>query len=96
LEYLAQDRGDVTVQVLPFAAGMHGLMGAEVWGLQLPDASTVVYTENGYSGELIQETVEVLRLQRAYDAVRDMALSPAESQKFILRTLEEAPCDPSS
>ena len=32
----------------------------------------------------------------AYDAVRDLALSPAESRKFILRMLEEVPCDPST
>ncbi|WP_432011659.1 helix-turn-helix domain-containing protein [Streptomyces cucumeris] len=98
LEHLAEvgERPNVTVQVLLQSAGMHGLMGFEVWYLQLPDASTVVYTENGYRGELIEATAPVLRLQRAYDALRDLALSPAESRKFILRTLEEVPCDPST
>ncbi|WP_413116001.1 helix-turn-helix domain-containing protein [Streptomyces sp. CY1] len=98
LEYLAEvgEGPNVSVQVLLQSAGMHGLMGFEVWYLQLPDASTVVYTENGYRGELIEATAPVLRLQRAYDALRDLALSPAESRKFILRTLEEVPCDPST
>jgi hypothetical protein len=67
-----------------------------MWYLLLPDGRTVAYTENGYRGELIEETGPVLRLQRAYDVVRDLALSPAESRKFVLRMLEEVPCDPST
>jgi hypothetical protein len=43
---------------------------------------------------LIAATAAVERLQRAYDAVRDLALTPAESRKFIMRMLEEMPCDP--
>ncbi|WP_327234442.1 helix-turn-helix domain-containing protein [Streptomyces sp. NBC_01317] len=98
LEYLGEvgERGDVTVQVLPQSVGLHGLMGAAVMFLRLPDARTVAYTENGYRGELIEETGPVERLQRAYDAVRDLALTPAESRKFVLRMLEEVPCDPST
>lgn len=54
------------------------------------------WVENGYRGELIEEYGPVDRLQRAYDAVRDLAMSPAESRKFVLRLLEERPCDPST
>ncbi|WP_446038317.1 helix-turn-helix domain-containing protein [Streptomyces sp. SID1121] len=98
LEYLldASERRNVTVQVLPFSAGLHGLLSADMWYLRLPDARTVAYAENGYQGELIEETAPVERLQLRYDAVRDMALSPAESRKFILRLLEEVTCDPST
>ncbi|MFI2290221.1 helix-turn-helix domain-containing protein [Streptomyces niveus] len=98
LEYLGamSDRSDVTVQMLPQSAGPHGLMGAAVMFLRLLDGRTVAYTENGYRGELIEENLPVERLQRAYDAVRDLALSPAESRKLILRMLEEVPCDPST
>ncbi|MET4926927.1 helix-turn-helix transcriptional regulator [Streptomyces sp. PSRA5] len=98
LEYLGEtaERADVTVQVLPQSAGPHGLLGAAVMFLRGPDARTVAYTENGYRGELIEETMPVERLQRAYDAVRDLALSPSESRKFVLRMLEEVPCDPST
>jgi transcriptional regulator with XRE-family HTH domain len=98
LEYLAEVAGrpTVTVHVLLQSAGLHGLMGVDVWYLQLPDGSTTVYAENGYRGELIQEIAPVLSLQRAYDSLRDLALSPAESRKFILHTLEEVPCDPST
>ncbi|MGP3978916.1 helix-turn-helix domain-containing protein [Streptomyces sp. 8N114] len=98
LEILGEvmERGNVTVQVLPFRAGPYGLDGTDVWFLRLPGGRTVAYTENVYRGQLIEEDGAVERLQRAYDAVRDLALSPAESRKFVLRMLEEVPCDPST
>ncbi|MGW5233575.1 helix-turn-helix domain-containing protein [Streptomyces nodosus] len=96
LEYLAgvAERPGVTVHVLPFSAGPYGLDSTDVWFLRMSGGLTVAYTENAHRGELIQEAGPVERLQRAYDAVRDMAMSPAESRKFILRMLEEVPCDP--
>ena len=95
LECLAEsaERPNVTIQVLPQSAGPHGLVSAAVMFLRLADARTVAYVENSFSGELIEKSASVEHLQRAYDAVRDMALSPAESRKFILRMLEEVPCD---
>ncbi|WP_330333136.1 helix-turn-helix domain-containing protein [Streptomyces sp. NBC_00536] len=98
LEHLAQlaEAPTLTIQVLPEKAGLHGLSTTDVMFLRLPDGRTVAYTENGYRGELIEENATVERLQRAYDATRDLALSPAESRKFILRMLEEVPCDPST
>ncbi|MGW4686123.1 helix-turn-helix domain-containing protein [Streptomyces sp. NPDC004244] len=98
LEYVAEvaERPNVTVQVLLQSAGLHGLSTTDVWFLRLPEGRTVAYTEHGYGGELIEESVAVERMQRAYDATRDLALSPAESRKFILRMLEEVPCDPST
>ncbi|MFW3463133.1 helix-turn-helix domain-containing protein [Streptomyces microflavus] len=98
LEYLAEmgQRDEVTIQVLPFSAGPFGLDSTDVWFLRLTGGRTVAYTENAYRGELIEADGPVERLQRAYDAVRDLALSPAESLKFILRMLEEVRCDPST
>ncbi|GGU67032.1 hypothetical protein GCM10010211_35320 [Streptomyces albospinus] len=64
--------------------------------LRLPDGRTVAYTENDDRGELIEENGRVEGLQRRYDAMRDLALRPAESRKFIIRMLEEVPCDPST
>jgi len=95
LEYVAAvaERPDVTMQVLPLSAGLHGLMNATVMFLRLPNGSTVAYTENGYEGDLIEENASVERLQRGYDAMRDLALSPADSRKFVLATLEEVLCD---
>ncbi|KUO21754.1 helix-turn-helix domain-containing protein [Streptomyces dysideae] len=98
LEYLAEaaERPNITLHVLPFSAGPHGLMNTATMFLRLLDSRTVVYTENDEHGELIEENPRVERLQRIYDAVRDLALSPAESREFIVRMLEEAPCEPST
>ncbi|MFD8913491.1 helix-turn-helix domain-containing protein [Streptomyces sp. NPDC059575] len=98
LEYLLAmaDRQDVMVHVLPLNVGPHGLMNATVMFLRLFDGRTAAYMENGYRGDLIEETGAIDRLQRAYDAVRDLALAPAESQKFVMRLLEETPCNPST
>ncbi|MFF8374063.1 helix-turn-helix domain-containing protein [Streptomyces lydicus] len=98
LEHLVEvaGRAHVTLHVLPQAAGPHALVSTDVMFLRLPDGRTVAYTENAHRGELIEECSSVERLQRAYDAVRDLALSPAESRKFIMRMLEEVPCEPST
>ncbi|MDT0460612.1 helix-turn-helix transcriptional regulator [Streptomyces sp. DSM 41527] len=95
LENLAEAaaRPNVTLHVLPHDSGLHGLVSTDVMFLRLLDDRTVAYTENAHRGELIEETSSVERLQRAYDAVRDLALSPAESRKFVMRMLEEVPCE---
>ncbi|MER7839651.1 Scr1 family TA system antitoxin-like transcriptional regulator [Streptomyces sp. NPDC096040] len=64
--------------------------------LRLPDGRTVAYTENDLRGELVEEIASVVLLLRRHDAMRDLALSPVESRKFILRMLEEVPCEPST
>ncbi|MGJ5753321.1 helix-turn-helix protein [Streptomyces puniciscabiei] len=98
LEHLAEaaERPNITLQVLPFSAGPHGLMNTAVKFLRLPDGRTVAYTENDLRGELVEDNGSVEELQRRYDAMRDLGLSPAESHKFILRMLEEVPCEPST
>ncbi|AKJ10752.1 DNA-binding protein [Streptomyces incarnatus] len=98
LEHLAQvaERPNITLQVLPFSAGPHGLTNTAVMFLRLTDGHTVAYSENDLRGELVEENASVELLQRRYDAMRDLALSPAESCKFILRMLEEMPCEPST
>lgn len=96
LEHLAEmaERPNIIVQVLPFSAGPYGLDSTDVWFLRLRRGQTVAYTENAHRGDLIEDGEAVERLQSAYDAVRDLALTPAESQKFVLRMLEEMPCEP--
>ncbi|POX44752.1 helix-turn-helix transcriptional regulator [Streptomyces sp. Ru72] len=98
LEHLAEasERPNVTLHVLPFGTGLHGLDSTDVMFLRLLDGRTVAYAENDVRGELVEETGKVERLHRTYDSVRDVALGPAESRKFILRMLEEVPCEPST
>ncbi|WP_149183684.1 helix-turn-helix transcriptional regulator [Streptomyces sp. TRM49041] len=90
------ERPNVTIQVLLQSAGVHGLDSTALMFLRLVDGRTVAYTENAYRGELIEESALVERMQRAYDVVRDRALSPAESRRFVLAQLEEVPCDSST
>jgi transcriptional regulator with XRE-family HTH domain len=87
---------NVTLQVLPQHAGLHGLVSTSVMFLRLLGGRMVAYAENAIRGELVEENTSVERLHSAYDAMRDLALNPAESRKFILRMLEEVPCEPST
>ncbi|MFD5539836.1 helix-turn-helix domain-containing protein [Streptomyces sp. NPDC127079] len=98
LEHLvkASERPNITLHVLPFGSGLHGLVNTNVMFLRLSDARTVAYAENDVWGELVEETSRVERLHRTYDAVRDLALNPAKSRTFILRMLEEVPCESST
>lgn len=92
----ASELPNVTIRVLPFGMGLHGLDTTDVMFLRLLDGRTVAYTENDLDGELVEETSKAEYLFRAYDAVCDLAQTPAESRAFILRLLEEVPCDPST
>lgn len=92
----ASECPNITLHVLPFGTGLHGLDSTDVMFLRLLDGRTVAYAENDVRGELVEETSKVEHLHRTYDAVRDVALGPAESRTFILRMLEEMPCEPST
>ncbi|WP_330174710.1 helix-turn-helix domain-containing protein [Streptomyces sp. NBC_01498] len=86
---------NVTLQVLPFSAGPHGLLGTSVTVLWLPDGKAVAYTEDAHAGKLIEDPSEVEKLRLSYDLLRDLALSPRDSVAFIERLLEEnKPCAP--
>ncbi|UYB41904.1 helix-turn-helix domain-containing protein [Streptomyces sp. Je 1-4] len=98
LEHLLDmgERRNIVIQVVRQEAGLHALTNTHAMFLRLPDGRTVAWVETGYSGELIEETAAVERLQLSYDLVRDLALTPAESRKFIRQLLEEASCEPST
>ncbi|KOV95041.1 helix-turn-helix domain-containing protein [Streptomyces sp. NRRL B-3648] len=98
LEHLveASERPNVTLQVLPFSTSFHGLASTDLMFLRLLDTRSVAYAENDVHGELISEPSRVERYQRTYDAVRDTALPPADSRKFILRMVEEVTCEAST
>ncbi|MFF5086670.1 helix-turn-helix domain-containing protein [Streptomyces niveus] len=80
---------NVTLQVLPFEAGPHALLGTSVTILWLPDGRADAYTEDAHSGKLIEDPSEVEKLRLSYDLLRDLALSPRDSVAFIERLLEE-------
>ncbi|MFD7980525.1 DUF5753 domain-containing protein [Streptomyces sp. NPDC059071] len=89
------DRRNVTLQVLPHSTGLHALNSTDVTFLRLANGRVAAWLENGFSGSQIDASADVDLLQLRYDQVRDLALSPTDSRKFIMRMLEEAACDPS-
>ena len=80
---------DVTLQVLPFDAGLHSILGTSLTILWLPEGTAVAYTEDAYSGQLIEDAAEVERLRLSYDLLRDLALSPRDSVAFMERLTED-------
>ncbi|MFD5251791.1 helix-turn-helix domain-containing protein [Streptomyces bobili] len=92
----AANSPNITLHVLRFGKGLHALDSTAMMFLRMAEGRTVAYTENDLRGELIEESGRVESLHRTYDVVRDLALSPAESRTFILRMLEEVPCEPST
>ncbi|WP_405615810.1 helix-turn-helix domain-containing protein [Streptomyces sp. NBC_00076] len=81
---------NVVVQVLPFSAGIHHLMGkGSLTLLWQKDGSGVAYTESGSSGLLMDDSEDVLLHRLSYDRLRDQALSPSDSLTFIRDVLEE-------
>ncbi|MGY4974850.1 helix-turn-helix domain-containing protein [Streptomyces nigrescens] len=86
------EQPNVTLQILPFVAGLCELANTDIALLRMPEGRTAAWVETGYDGQLIEESARVERLQFSYDRLRDHALSPRETAEFILRLLEEVPC----
>ncbi|WP_433857184.1 helix-turn-helix domain-containing protein [Streptomyces kronopolitis] len=86
----AAEAQHMTIQVLPFAAGVHSLMGGSLWLLWAADGSAVAYLEGNKSGELLEEPADVERYRLSYDQLRDAALSPPDSAVFIRQLVEDS------
>ena len=86
---------NVTLQVLPFSAGLQDLLGASLTLLWMPNGTSYAYEEGTYSGDLYEDPGEVERLRLSYDLLRDSALSPRDSVALIRTILEAcASCEP--
>ncbi|WP_367125449.1 helix-turn-helix domain-containing protein [Streptomyces phytohabitans] len=86
----AAEAPNIVLQVLPFSAGVHDLMGGSVSILWGPDGTAVVWLEGNKSGELVDEPGEVESLRISYDRVRDAALSPNQTTAFIESVMEDS------
>lgn len=80
----------IKIQVLPFKAGVHDLMGGSLSLLWMADGTAVAYLEGSKSGELVEDSAEVTAHRLSYDQVRDLALSPPASAGFIKQVLEDS------
>lgn len=88
LEAVAQ-WSNVTLQVLPFSAGVHHHMSGSLTVLWQKDGSAAAYKEGNECSELMEDSEGVLRLRLSYDRLRDLALSPSDSLAFIRGLTEE-------
>jgi transcriptional regulator with XRE-family HTH domain len=79
----------VTIQVVPWTAGVHDLMDSHLWLFWQRTGDPVAYAEGNGIGELFDDPDRVMAFRLSYDLVRDAALPPAESIAFIKRLLEE-------
>ncbi len=95
LEWLAEAAGrpNVTLQVLPFAAGLPPVTAGSFSVLEsrATGAPDVVYLENKTRVFYLDSEAEVQRYGRAFDLLSSMALDPYESLALIRRTTGELP-----
>ncbi|MEO3844174.1 helix-turn-helix transcriptional regulator [Streptomyces sp. B22F1] len=70
------ERPSTVIQVLPFTAGVHDLLGGSLSLLWQADGMGVVYLEGSKSGDLVEDAKEVAQYRLSYDQLRDVALPP--------------------
>ncbi|MGW7294139.1 helix-turn-helix domain-containing protein [Streptomyces xiamenensis] len=91
----AAERPNITIQVLPFSAGLQHLLGGSLTVLTMLNGTSIIYEESSTTGELMEEPGDVEHRKLSYDQLRDAALTPVESVAFIRSLLEEsATCEP--
>ncbi|MEU6230990.1 helix-turn-helix transcriptional regulator [Streptomyces sp. NPDC047042] len=80
---------DSKVQVMPFSAGSHSLLGGALTLLTLSDGTVVAYEEGIEAGHLYEDQSAVKRWRRQYELLRANALSPTESAELIRKVMED-------
>ncbi|MBT2410205.1 helix-turn-helix domain-containing protein [Streptomyces sp. ISL-12] len=83
------DTPDSKVQVLPFSAGPHTLMGGALTLLTLPTGSVMAYEEGIQVGHLYEDRDSVKKWRRQYEVLRANALPPAASAELIRDAMED-------
>ncbi|WTW93582.1 helix-turn-helix transcriptional regulator [Streptomycetaceae bacterium NBC_01309] len=82
------DRPNITVEILPTAAGLHACMDGAVVLLDLPDRGTCAWVEPMGEGHLVAERVRVTDMARRYDLLRTETLSVSASARVLRELLE--------
>jgi transcriptional regulator with XRE-family HTH domain len=87
----AAARPNVTLQVLPFAAGEHAGMDGPFTILGFPDPADpdVVYLEHTTSDLYLEDPEATARYVRLFDHLRAESLGPDDSAAFFARVAEE-------
>jgi transcriptional regulator with XRE-family HTH domain len=82
---LPQDRANVTIQVLPFVAGVHPAMVGPFSMLTFPDPDDlgVVNLESAAGVLFLEDPAEIWVYDEIWSTLLAMALSPDDSQAFL-------------
>jgi transcriptional regulator with XRE-family HTH domain len=82
----AAERTNVTVQVLPFAAGEHAGMdgGFTIFGFSRSTDSDVVHLDNSSGDLYLEDPEEIQRYNEVFDQLRTAALRPDESLALVV------------
>ncbi|MFE7626648.1 Scr1 family TA system antitoxin-like transcriptional regulator [Streptomyces sp. NPDC057509] len=83
------DTPNSKVQVMPFSAGPHSLLGGALTLLTLPDGTSVAYEESIQAGHLYEDPAAVKRWRRQYEVLRANSLPLAESAELIRTVMED-------
>ncbi|WP_327298084.1 helix-turn-helix domain-containing protein [Streptomyces sp. NBC_01197] len=83
------DTPNSKVQVMPFSAGPHSLLGGALTLLALPDGTSVAYEEGIQAGHLYEDPAAVKKWRRQYEVLRANSLPLAESAELIRTTMED-------
>lgn len=93
LEHMADlaELPHVSVQVLPFSAGVHPAMDGSFIVLSFPEATDpdVVYLESQTGSLYLEQATETERYQRMFNHLIAKALDPDESRRLIARVARE-------
>lgn len=86
------EKPNVTIEVVPFSAGIHQGMGRSFVVLQFPDAADddVLYVEDAEGGLVIRENQKEIQTYREnFERSRNVALKPKESLNLIGRLVDK-------
>jgi transcriptional regulator with XRE-family HTH domain len=91
LEHLAAlaQRQNITIQVIPYAAGPHsGLLGAFAIA-EMDGLPSVAYVETATLGETVEDSPAVAQLTLTWDSLRSEALPGGASRELLTKVIEE-------
>ncbi len=85
------ERPNVTIELVPFSAGIHAGMRGSFVVIELPDpADDVVYAENPDGGLVIRDTPDEIGTYReTFERLRAVSLGAAESSAYIGKLADE-------